>query len=222
MESVKYCSRQCCDKSRITQVSCECAWCRNKFFKRKSDLRSKNHFCNNSCAAKYNNAHKKKGIRRSKLEIYIEKQIKNKYKTLEVKYNEIHNDVGLELDFYFPSLKFAIEINGIFHYKPIYGLKKFISIQNNDKLKKTLCQEKSINLYILPYVEARTTLFIEEKYWNMFDNILNYIINNQYNEFILNLYAKESLNALQKFQTDLNRKFLEELIPTNFINRYPA
>jgi hypothetical protein len=35
------------------------------------------------------------------------------------------------LDFYFPELRFAIELNGITHYEPIYGEDKFEKIKNS-------------------------------------------------------------------------------------------
>ena len=35
--------------------------------------------------------------------------------------------IGSELDFYFPTLKLAIQINGPLHYYPIYGKKKLDS-----------------------------------------------------------------------------------------------
>ena len=49
-----------------------------------------------------------------------------------------------ELDIYLPSLKLAIEIQGIFHYKPIFifGDLKLKQIQDNDLNKKLICFEK--------------------------------------------------------------------------------
>lgn len=51
-----------------------------------------------------------------------------------------------ELDIYIPSLKLAIEIQGIFHYKPIFGDLKLKQIQDNDLNKKLICFEKNIKL----------------------------------------------------------------------------
>ena len=45
--------------------------------------------------------------------------------------------INSELDFYFPNLKLAIEINGPLHYKPIYGKDKLIQIQNNNRDRDT-------------------------------------------------------------------------------------
>jgi len=58
-------------------------------------------------------------------------------------------EIGSELDFYFPELKFAIELNGIFHYEPIYGEDKLERIQDNDKQKMLMCYEKGIELAII-------------------------------------------------------------------------
>ena len=51
----------------------ECTNCGKKFYKRPAEQKkTKNHFCSRSCAATYNNTHKKFGIRRSKLEKWLE------------------------------------------------------------------------------------------------------------------------------------------------------
>jgi len=54
-----------------------------------------------------------------------------------------------ELDFYFPELKFAIELNGIFHYEPIYGQDKLEKIQSNDGRKLIACYENGVELAIV-------------------------------------------------------------------------
>lgn len=57
--------------------------------------------------------------------------------------------VGLELDFYFPNLKLAIELNGILHYEPIYGHDRLTKIQCNDKQKFIQCYNKGIELIVV-------------------------------------------------------------------------
>lgn len=52
-------------------------------------------------------------------------------------------------NFYFPELKLAFELNGIFHYEPIYGPEKLASIQNNDHRKFAACAEAGISLCII-------------------------------------------------------------------------
>lgn len=60
----------------------------------------------------------------------------------------------LELDFYIPSLKLAIELNGITHYKPIYGKEKFERQVRNDKIKRDLCLNMGITLVVVPLDEG--------------------------------------------------------------------
>ena len=136
----------------------------------KSD-KSKNLFCSHSCAAKYNNTHKTKGCRRSKLEIWLEQKLKEKY-SFEILFNE-KNIINSELDIYIPHLKLAFELNGIFHYEPIFGKEKLSQIQNNDNRKFQACLEHDIELCIIDtsqqkYFKEKTSL----KYLNIICNII--------------------------------------------------
>ena len=54
-----------------------------------------------------------------------------------------------ELDIYIPSLKLAFELNGIFHYEPIYGEDKLNKVKNNDGRKYQACFENKIELCII-------------------------------------------------------------------------
>lgn len=66
------------------------------------------------------------------MEEFIGKQIQEHFPNLKFIANgkEI---IGSELDFYFPTLRLAIELNGIFHYEPIYGKDKLKKIVQNDQ-----------------------------------------------------------------------------------------
>lgn len=57
--------------------------------------------------------------------------------------------IGTELDVYFPTLRLAVELNGIFHYNPIYGTDKLIRIQQNDKQKEIRCHELGIEMIVI-------------------------------------------------------------------------
>ena len=81
--------------------------------------KSTNFFCSSSCAATYNNKHKKYGIRCSKFEIAVQSLLREEFPELIFDFNQ-KNAVGSELDIFCPTLKLAFEINGIFHYKPIF------------------------------------------------------------------------------------------------------
>jgi hypothetical protein len=147
-----YCSDKC-SKDNMGQQHNITKLCDNQCGKqvkrRISQLSDSKHiFCSSSCAAIYNNKNKAKGIRRSKLEIYLENKIKTNFSDLEILCNN-KQVIGSELDFYFPTLKFAIELNGIFHYEPIYGNNKLEKIQNNDKQKIIRCYEAGIELLII-------------------------------------------------------------------------
>ena len=82
------------------------------------------------------------------METYIWDKLETDFPSLNTIYNgkEI---IGSELDFYFPSLKLAIELNGPVHYEPIFGIDKLTQIQNNDKSKLRACDEKKIDLIIV-------------------------------------------------------------------------
>ena len=54
--------------------------------------------------------------------------------------------VNSELDIYLPSLNLAFELNGVFHYLPIYGEEKLKQIQSNDNDKAKLCADAGIEL----------------------------------------------------------------------------
>lgn len=129
-----------------------CKNCDIQFMKSVSELRkTPNSFCSQSCAAIYNNKHKEHGTKRSKLEIYIEKRLKEEFPNLRILYNN-KSIIHSELDIYFPDLKIAVELNGIFHYEPIYGHDKLEQIQNNDK-------QKMINCYNQRYRVSNNRLF---------------------------------------------------------------
>lgn len=60
----------------------------------------------------------------------------------------------LELDFYFPELSMAVELNGPTHYKPIFGKEKFERQQRNDEIKREVCKELGIHLIEIPLEEG--------------------------------------------------------------------
>lgn len=145
----KYCSQPCLWEARTTKIKFNCTQCNIQFKKRASDVKkTKNHFCSHSCSATYQNTHKKYGTRRSKLEVWIEDKLNELYPKIEIKFND-KETINSELDIYIPSLNIAFELNGIFHYEPIYGESKLTQIKNNDTRKFQACIEKGIELCIL-------------------------------------------------------------------------
>lgn len=145
-----FCSRECRSKHSSKKIKVNCTHCGKEFIRKSTpDYRcSKNRFCSCSCSAIYNNTHKTTGCRRSKLEIYIEKRIKEIYGEDFALFNN-KEVINSELDIYIPSLKLAIELNGIFHYEPIYGEEKLQSIKNNDERKFQACIERKISFCVI-------------------------------------------------------------------------
>lgn len=110
--------------------------------------KTKHDFCCYSCFGIYINAHKKYGYNRSKLENYIDEKLIKLYPKMEFHFNR-NDAINGELDIFIPSLKLAFELNGIFHYEPIFGNDKLKSTKNNDCRKFQACLERGIELCVI-------------------------------------------------------------------------
>ena len=178
---IKFCSSNCADRAKYKQVTVNCKNCSKLFSKLPSDIKkskSKNYFCSSSCAATYNNAHKTKGYRRSKLEVWLEIQLTKLYPNLKILYNS-KEAINAELDIYIPSLSLAFELNGIFHYEPIYGkneldkIHSLARIQNNDKRKFQACIENNIELCIIDTLRKRFNEENSQQFLKIITSIIN-------------------------------------------------
>lgn len=171
-----FCSNLCQNHHQDPPVFVNCLKCNKSFKKRPSEIKkSPNHFCSQSCAAKYHNAHKTKGTRISKLEVWLSSKLPTLYPNLEFHFNR-KDAINGELDIYIPSLKLAFELNGIFHYEPIYGPEKLASIQNNDTRKAQACLEHAIELCL---VDVSHQKYFKEQSAMMFLTIIQNIINSK-------------------------------------------
>jgi DNA-binding XRE family transcriptional regulator len=180
----KYCSLECTKLSKITKIIVKCANCGIEFHKILSQLKkskSGNNFCSSTCAATFNNKYKINGCRRSKLEQWLEIKLKELYPNIEILFNN-KTIINSELDIYIPSLKLAFELNGIFHYEPIYGQDKLEKIQNNDHRKYQACIEQNIELCI---IDSSQEKYFKEKSSEKYLNIIIKIINNKLSQRIL-------------------------------------
>jgi hypothetical protein len=146
-ESYKtFCNKRCVglsNKHKTKQIKCKN--CNNIFEKRENLKRV---FCSLSCSGYYNNTHKKTGTRISKLEHWLKTQLIQKYPHKNILFND-KQTINSELDIYFPELKIAFELNGIYHYEPIHGEELLQRIKNNDNRKFQACLEKGIELCII-------------------------------------------------------------------------
>ena len=174
---LNFCSHKCfCNhKTKNGTTIIHCTNCKKEFIlsislQKKS--KSGNHFCSKSCAATYNNTHKTKGNRRSKL-------IKL-YPNLEFHFNQ-KEIINSELDIYIPSLKLAFELNGIFHYEPIYGQDKLNQIQNNDNRKFQACIERGVEMCV---IDTSNIKYLKTENANQILNIIVTIISNKSKNFL--------------------------------------
>lgn len=170
----KFCSTKCMGEYNNTSVLVSCVLCEKEFKKTKNQAKKHpNHFCSRSCAATYNNKHKTKGTRVSKLELWLQSKLQEQYPSLDFHFNQ-KNTINSELDIYIPSLKLAFEVNGVFHYKPVFGEAKFHKIQKNDLDKQIKSKEKNINLHIINISSQKrfkeTTSFV---FLNTISSIIN-------------------------------------------------
>lgn len=143
----QYCSNRCRGLSNVTQITCICKNCNKEFYKILSYV-GENNFCSQRCAGIYNSQHRTTGTSRSKLEKWLELQLTVLYPKLKIKYNDT-SAILAELDIYIPSLQLAFELNGSFHYEPIFGLDKLTEIQKRDKRKILTCAENNIELVVI-------------------------------------------------------------------------
>lgn len=178
-----FCSKHCMHEYykmfKENKIECICANCGKIIYKRPCEIvqsKTNNHFCSKSCAATYNNKHKTFGIRRSKLEKYLESKLSELYPDLEIKYNT-KEEINSELDIYIPKYKIAFELNGIFHYEPIFGDDKLHKTQKNDDNKFQLCQKNNISLCV---IDTSSLKRFKEQNAEKFFNIIKNIVNNYY------------------------------------------
>ena len=170
-----YCCKQCQTVAQTTSIVKPCGNCGNLVIRNISSSKTKsgNVFCTHSCSATYSNTHKTTGCRRSKLEKWLERRLTELYPELDIHFNR-KDTIKSELDIYIPALKTAFELNGIFHYEPIYGSDKLNQIQNNDSRKIQTCLEQGIELCIIDITDMKH--FRPQSAQKYLDIIVNLIV----------------------------------------------
>lgn len=125
-----------------------CGFCQTPVSKDQKEIKKSKtgfNFCSRSCSAKYINSHKKHGTRVSKLEVWLAQKLEELYPQYKFRFNKL-DAINAELDIYMPEIKLAFELNGIYHYEPIYGEERLKKTQDNDRKKLQSCTEKGISL----------------------------------------------------------------------------
>jgi len=83
---------------------------------------------------------------RSQAEQILIDLLRFKFKKLKILPND-KSAIKRELDVYLPDYKIAIEIDGICHWKAIYGEETLAKVQIRDKKKSKLCEDAGITLF---------------------------------------------------------------------------
>lgn len=173
-----FCSRNCFHAfTRVPDIPVECMQCKKQYNKKHAEYKRQpnKHFCSLSCKTTWQNTHKITGYRRSKLEIWIEQQLKKLYPNLDLDFNN-YKAINSELDIYIPSLSLAFELNGIVHYEPIYGKETLERMRNNDGRKFQACLENKIELAI---IDTSAMSNFKERKARKYLDIITEIINNK-------------------------------------------
>jgi hypothetical protein len=169
-----FCSIKCCGIHKNKKTEVVCFNCKKLFMKEQCEIkRAPRHCCSKDCFKMMAKYKKNWGSNRSKLEIYIEKKL-----TEDLELNILYNktSIGYELDIHIPELNLAIELNGITHYKPIYGLDALLKRQEIDRLKAAECIKQNISLIVINVSNDKSNKStLEKRYNNIKALILNRI-----------------------------------------------
>lgn len=147
-ETKDFCDNRCQgDYVKDRNGAWETITCKECGAKKEALKKGEVQFCSQSCATLYNNKNKTYGLNRSKLELWLERVLSECF-DVEIHFNR-KDAIRGELDIYFPELKLAFELNGIFHYEPIFGEERLNKCQSNDERKFQACIENGIELCII-------------------------------------------------------------------------
>lgn len=163
----EFCSKECCSAYKNKSVNVNCGWCNIDLVRTLAEFnRSKSGlcFCNHSCSASYNNTQRRRS-RRSKCEKMFFELLKERYPNLDIIANDKKLLGGFEADVSIPSLKLAIEWNGVIHYKPIFGDDKLSRIRAIDLNKQLFASNNGIRLIVISDLVS-TTSFVNEAFMN--------------------------------------------------------
>jgi hypothetical protein len=164
---VYYCSAPCRKQHRkavalASRLIVPCSYCATPIEKMSARYVKTRNYCSYACWTRWRHENQpfkpKKGCR-SKNERALYEYLKETYADMKLIPNSrTVLEGGLELDIWCPSLEFAIEWNGIHHYKPIYGEQRFAQTKAKDSKKKRMTKKKGIRLLVIRDVGEKDRL----------------------------------------------------------------
>lgn len=117
-------------------------------------------YCSGRCRNKVNN--KFQNGSRSYAERYLEEKLSESFPSLKIEFNNREVLSGnKELDVYIPSLNFAIEWNGIYHYREV-NKESLVKVKKRDFDKKKECKRGGILLYVIKDLTSSKKFIREE------------------------------------------------------------
>ena len=156
-----FCCLGCSHKFKDKRVEVICQVCQKIFLKERCEIsRRSRHCCSKECSIILGKKYKDWSSSRSKLEIAIEAHL-TKVSTLKIDYNK--TEIGYELDIYIPILSLAFELNGPLHYRPIFGMKKLLRVQQIDAEKVIECKERNIKLIVIDVSKDKRSKKVENQ-----------------------------------------------------------
>lgn len=86
-------------------------------------------------------------------ELYVKHVLINNKEKFEEQFTfeECRNERKLPFDFYLPNRNILIEVQGVQHRTPTFGIDSFHKTKENDKIKKDYCKDNNIELIELNY-----------------------------------------------------------------------
>jgi len=159
----------------IINLKCEC--CSKEFSRTyriyvRQTKNNKKQYCSKSCSS---TAQRLNQNNRSTIEIWLEENLKNKYPILDLFFNVRNVIEKNELDIYIPSLKLAFEINGAYHYVPIYGENALLKRKQKDIFKIQYCKDKNIALYTIDVRNYKSVIKSRDILLKTFQDIISKI-----------------------------------------------
>lgn len=144
--------------------------------------------------------------------LLIESHFKKPFPTIHPEWLKSEDGYVMELDMFNEELNLAIEYNGMYHYKAIFGQDYLEKTQKRDAYKKDICEKSGVKLIQIPASESGKSKT------KLINHIADYLklegikISSKNKEFVI----KQNLFEKVKAKINVNPSFTELLKRENF------